>query len=101
MRRALRSLIAVLVCLAIGWGLWIFGQMNSEPAQLKFLNWRTLEAPLGILVMIVFSVGVFLSAFVFFSIVISANMERRRLQREVDALRKLVDDRVAKESKSS
>jgi len=99
MRRAFRILLSLLVIMAGAYAFWMFNQMNSEPLQLRFMIWRTREASTGLVIMLTFAAGMLLSAFLFFSTVLKANLEARRLEREAEALRRLVDERVARESK--
>lgn len=98
MGKAFRQLLTVLLILISFWLLWVFAKSNPEPLQLKFLNWRSLEVSTGLLVSIVFFLGVLVSGFFFFSLVVSTLLEKRRILRENESLQRLLNQHYSSSS---
>jgi len=101
MGKAIRQLLTILVALGIFWLLWIFAQGNPEPLQLKFHSWRTLEIQTGILILGVFALGVLVSAFFLFSILVMSMVDKRRLRRENESIQRLLDQHYSSSSKTN
>ncbi len=90
MKSALKLMILILALVGISWTLFIFHQENLDPVRLYLGSYRTRELALGALVMGAFVVGLLLGGLVFFSVVMSVQLERRRLRKEIEALQRVL-----------
>lgn len=94
MTTAFRRLLFLVFFIGVFLLLWKFVEFNTEPLQLRFFSFRTLEAPAGLIVLLCFLAGLLVSSFLFFSIVVSTRLERRRLIREAESLQKLLSQQM-------
>lgn len=108
MKKAVKGLGGVLGVMTLGFALAQFLQVNQEPAQLRFCigsacrwGWQTKEVSLGWLVSLSFLVGLFLSSALIFSAAASKSLEAKRLRRENESMRKLLETKVDHSSSSN
>ena len=93
MKPSLKLLIGIILLIIASFFIARFFNENAENIQVQFFYWRTKEVSKGLLIGLVFLIGVFVTALLSFSTIISKSFEVARLRRENKALRTLVEAR--------
>ncbi|MBN8555811.1 MAG: LapA family protein [Deltaproteobacteria bacterium] len=91
MKPSLKLLIGIIVFVIASFFIARFFNENAETVQVQFFYWRTREVSKGFFIGFVFLIGVFVTALLSFSTIVSKSFETARLRRENKALRALVE----------